>query len=378
MIQNSHAWTPPKRLTWNTGDSLSPEIAIDTNNVIHIVWYDGTPAVDSIYYKNSTDLGVTWSLAKRISWTAKNSWGPVVATDGDNTVHVVWYEGDLNEAHLLYRKSTNNGVTWSATKRLTWQAGRSFYPKIAIGPNDYIHIVWHFTYPYSAEIFYRRSLDGGNSFSALKRLTWTTEYSGFSDIDVDSKNQVHIVWTEFFGGSKNIFYKRSLNAGKDWSARTRLTWNSGVDGVPEITIGPTDNIHLFWQDFSPTAHWASPRAEIYYKKSTNEGLTWTGAQRLNWLWNVSGNPSACVTSTNNVYVFWDTHYDYFLYTSGEIYYKQSTNGGNNWFAASLFTWTTTVTDQLPSIARDSNNDIHVVWSRMVTLTNEEIFYKKGK
>jgi hypothetical protein len=44
-------WISPKRLTWTSGNSYDPAIAKDSNNHIHVVWYDDTPGVNEIYYK---------------------------------------------------------------------------------------------------------------------------------------------------------------------------------------------------------------------------------------------------------------------------------------------------------------------------------------
>ena len=37
---NAQTWGPSKRLTWNSGLSSSPGIAVDSNNNIHVVWND--------------------------------------------------------------------------------------------------------------------------------------------------------------------------------------------------------------------------------------------------------------------------------------------------------------------------------------------------
>jgi hypothetical protein len=40
-----------KRLTYNSGDSYDPGVAVYTYNNIHIVWEDDTPGNDEIYYR---------------------------------------------------------------------------------------------------------------------------------------------------------------------------------------------------------------------------------------------------------------------------------------------------------------------------------------
>ena len=45
-------WNPSKRLTTNAGYSMSPAMAIDSANTIHVVWEDSTPGNYEIYYRN--------------------------------------------------------------------------------------------------------------------------------------------------------------------------------------------------------------------------------------------------------------------------------------------------------------------------------------
>ena len=44
-------WTTSQRLTWNSDDSLWPDIAVDSSGNVHLVWYDYTPGMPEIYYR---------------------------------------------------------------------------------------------------------------------------------------------------------------------------------------------------------------------------------------------------------------------------------------------------------------------------------------
>src|SRR4030042_3789086 len=92
MLDANAYWTAAKRLTWTSGDSYNPAVAIDSNDAIHIVWYDDTSGKDEIYYKSSKDGGTTWSYNKRLSWTSGFSynWHPTIAIDASDVIHIVW------------------------------------------------------------------------------------------------------------------------------------------------------------------------------------------------------------------------------------------------------------------------------------------------
>jgi hypothetical protein len=54
LIQTVQAqtWSGVIRLTCNSGLSSSPCIAADSGDGIHVVWFDETPGMAEIYYRN--------------------------------------------------------------------------------------------------------------------------------------------------------------------------------------------------------------------------------------------------------------------------------------------------------------------------------------
>lgn len=126
----------PVRLnTGATGFALRHSIAIRGQN-IHVVWMDFRNNRWDIYYRRSTDEGVTWGEEDKLLVKGENSTGifgsgaqrPQIAANGD-TIHVAWMDGrDKNAACMIeggtllpqcteiyYTKSTNNGTSFLET-----------------------------------------------------------------------------------------------------------------------------------------------------------------------------------------------------------------------------------------------------------------------
>jgi len=136
-------WGPAKRLTWTADESWNPVLAIDSGGVIHVVWSDYTPGNSEIFYKSSTDGGASWNPNKRLSWTPANSEDTAVAIDSSGTLHVVWSDVTPGQMEIYYKKSEDTGATWSPTQRITWTSGTSLEPAIAIDSSSVIHVVWY-------------------------------------------------------------------------------------------------------------------------------------------------------------------------------------------------------------------------------------------
>jgi hypothetical protein len=355
----SQTWEVAKRLTWNSSWSEFPAIAADSVNHLHVVWQDSTPGNQEIFYKRSTDSGTSWSTM-RLTYTSGDSWDPSIAVDSDDNLFVAWYDGTHGNDEIFYAKSTDGGSSWK-TKRLTWNSGDSWWPSIALDPEDRIHVVWsdnsfayyeiyhkmstdggaswtqkrltyspgHSYVPYisvdsysrlhvvwmdgispgNSEIFYKISTDTGTNWST-KRLTWTSDVSSTPTIAVGSNGHIHVTWFDDTPGNSEIFYKTSTDGGMSWSAK-RLTWNSGGSQESVVSVDKNDYIHVVWRDESPV------NAEIYHKRSTDGGSSWT-TQRLTWNSGNSYSPSIAVDSNNHLHVVW------FDYTPGisEIYYRK--------------------------------------------------------
>ena len=92
-----------KRLTYNFGDSYLPSMAVDSNNNLHVLWGDETTGDSELYYKKSTDGGTTW-ITKRLTYNSGSSSAPAVAVDSNNHIHVVWYDETPGNFEIYYRK----------------------------------------------------------------------------------------------------------------------------------------------------------------------------------------------------------------------------------------------------------------------------------
>ncbi|MCR4287833.1 MAG: exo-alpha-sialidase, partial [Deltaproteobacteria bacterium] len=151
---NGATWSANKRLTNNTGESSFPSIAVSGSN-IHVAWYDYTPGNYEIYFKTSADNGATWSANKRLTNNTGSSYSPSIAVSGSN-IHVAWQDTTPGNSEIYFKTSADNGATWSADKRLTYNTGSSYLPSIAVSGSN-IHVAWGDSTPWNSEIYFKTS-----------------------------------------------------------------------------------------------------------------------------------------------------------------------------------------------------------------------------
>ena len=359
------SWAPAKRLTWTAGGSSYPAIAVDPSDNLHVVWEDDTSGNSEVYYKKSTDGGATWAGNQRLTWTAGDSQRPAIAVDSGGTLHVVWTDHTPGNPKIYYKKSSTGGDNWSGSQTLTWTGGAAGSPAIAVDSSDNLHVSWYAFTLEGIDIFYKKSTNGGAGWTPRQRLTWNSGYSQDPDLAVSSSTNIHVVWEDNVPGYSDIYYRKSGDGGASWSTVRRLTWTAGSSISAVLAVAPSGALHVFWADDTPG------NDEIYAKRSTNGGANWTANQRLTWISGDSIGPAAAVGSSGNLHLFWA---DY-ISGSYDICYKKSTNGGANWSTIQRLTWNSGYSSY-PAVAVDSSGGLHLVWQD-VTPGNSEIYYRKG-
>jgi hypothetical protein len=312
-------WQPDVRLTNNPDTSLSTDYngsrIASNGSIVHTVWFDTRDGNKEIYYKRSTDAGITWGADIRLTNDPGWSFSPCIAISGTN-VYVVWVDtriaGVLGE--IFYKNSTDNGITWGADTRLVYRSsGWGSYPSIAESGQN-IHVFWHDTRDGGgAEIYYKRSSDAGVSWSSEIRITNAIGSSFFPSCCV-SGSTVHLVWCDYRDGNYEIYYKCSIDEGINWDLDRRLTFDSSYSYYPYVAVSGS-NAHIVWCDNRDGNY------ELYYKRSTDEGLNWGSDTRLTNASGISYCPAVCVYG-QVVHVLWSDDRD----GNFEIYYKQNPTG----------------------------------------------------
>ncbi len=353
-------WLPDVNLSNDPGAQITSRnnawCIAAAGNLVHAVWMD---AVNVGFYKRSTNGGVSWQQSSQIGGSS-----PSVAALG-TSVYVVWEQINVNSRWEIYSKrSTDGGVSWNQDTRLSNNPNSCGNSSISAS-GLYVIAVWA---DGPGEIFYNRSTDGGASWGQDTRLTNFGGISQEPSITLSGPN-VHVAWTDARDGHNEIYYKRSTDAGISWGQDTRLSSSPGESRYSSIGSSGS-NVHAVWTDLR------DGNEEIYYKRSTNDGLSWGNDTRLTNNWAVSANVSICA-SGSHVHIVWQDSRDS---TVGiwEIYYKLSTDNGISWGEDTRLTNQFNESN-LPSVAA-SGSAVHVVWYDTRDWgagNNPEILYKRN-
>jgi len=169
------------------------------------------------------------------------------------------------ERKARYIRITNGGSSWSSTFDLSngVNAGGSGFWSRPIGSisayGNYVHAVFVDERFGNKEVLYRRSTDGGASWSGITNLSNTPDTSWSPYVLTNNAGEVRVYWTDKIDGDYEILCKISTNNGSSWSPNDRLTNNTAKDVMVSLDYDPTNSRwHIVWSS-NESGDW-----EVYY------------------------------------------------------------------------------------------------------------------
>jgi|GEM_PF-469097 len=296
-------WTSDERITADPATSMEPVICADYMGGVHIVWKDTRDGDYELYHKRSLDGGTTWEGDARISDDSDTSRDHFVYVDYQNDLHCVYLVRLLSGVRELhYTRSTDRGMSWHAPVRI----GDSIDHDAPVLSSDFNNnLVMAYPHVDGSEfsIFSRISTDGGATWSAEQLITDSSYYQITPQLVCDMSGTFHLVYQSLENSDAMLNYRRSTDGGASWSGKVQITDSGALCSGPSLCNDYFGNLYLVWHDVRNGAG----NYEIYYDYSTDGGMTWDNDLRITDDAAMSEHPSVCVDFAGNLHlVFHDT------------------------------------------------------------------------
>lgn len=421
QAQSSQTWSTPINLS-NAGSSTNPQMVIDVEGTIHVVWID---AFDGFKYVKSTD-GVEWTspITVTFPFSLEDDTLPVFLADKDGATYALWMN---NRNGGLYYSTLAPGSDFKAG----WTGRRKLGDSVldfeaVVSPRGILHVGYvsslgtdvHPAGVYYLQLNESNRSDAINLYSSQYFRSLQPENANV-DIAVTETGEletVYIVWDD--RPRKRIFMAKSTDGGENWGKELQILGPEDFTGttIPfNIDIGVLkEQVLLTWQLGQPGEQctqysaWAKdggmnfeqpvkvsdqfficPQAGEFVLLEEDFSvvlfnvlddislIAWNGS-----VWSVPNNQNEIATFTNPVtldsVIFGcqkTTFYDNALYlvgcdkgVGGDIWFSSRSLGAlDDWFP-STEAWSTAVevtsVDQkisaLSSVT-DAQNNIHTFW-----------------
>jgi hypothetical protein len=186
---------------------------------------------------------------------------PEVVFDAKRVLHVAYGRGAPGNGY--YVQSADLGRTFTRPVRLNQRAdtvtmGMERGPKLALGKDGVIHVIWLGYYKQGGGVWYTRSTDGGKTFEAERNLTEVRPAWDNATIVADQDGNVFAFWTGQWPGLPNedpkspvaspIIMTRSTDNGRTFakSELVKHDYPGRACGCCrlEAKVGPDDDLYV--------------------------------------------------------------------------------------------------------------------------------------
>jgi hypothetical protein len=284
-------WSRPVEIKTSTRSNWFPTLAVDPWGNPHVVFATGTgngdESRDLVMY--TARFNDTWLIPNDIlltgigGWAARNS----LAIDRSGRLHLLARSRD----HIRYT-SADAGAAISAQawtpSRVMNALSMPYYSAIAIDPSDILHAVYQELRPSTkaascegcSDVWYRRSLDGGETWSAPRNLSHGMSGTSKLQIVIHPRG-MFVTWDEgkdpsaAIGEPLGIAYAVSRDQGATWEEPQRLRLEDRA--AEQGTLGIAGSGQLV-QVFRTT-----PGDELLYRVSDDQGAVWSEAAPVSGL-----------------------------------------------------------------------------------------------
>lgn len=271
-------WSEPRIIS--SSAAYYDALAIDSNGTLHAFWTEPPPSdplkpdtdctrCSDLFYRSSSDGGEFWLAPVNLSRSPDGENRPQVVIDSDNHIHIVWDKGfDWYVFHGVpesgvYRQSKDGGKTWSDSTffRLPKDVAQALVPKVdpnatptpvgQTAPKIFYDAVQQTALAVTADgnplvvyrgiyndrVYFQQSLDGGTTWSdpaeipVIRARNINDNNLDRYSMVVDSNNHVHLLM---------IGYLPKQNAELNTPVLYHLVWDGTQWSDPVVVMANSD------------------------------------------------------------------------------------------------------------------------------------------
>lgn len=372
----SSGWSTPVEIQSKTRSNWFPSIAADPWGNPHLVWSsgdgEGETTRDLLMY--SEKQGDAWSEANDIVVTGMGGWAArsSLATDRSGRLHLLLRSRD----HIYYTSASATGASsahgW-AELRIMNGIGMPYYSAIAVDRTGIVHVVFQELAPPTidkecqgcSDVWYRRSLDGGATWSSPVNISKGDHGSIKLQLSADAHGNVYTTWDEgkdpnsSTGEPFGIAFAISRDQGATWEPVQRFRLPGAV-AAEQSTLAVSGTGELV-QVFRST-----PGDQILYRTSNNDGAGWSDPAQIPNLWARDRNETpwdkyAMVTdSAGNIHLLAVIRRAADAKTN-ELVHLTWNAGKRSWEQTNTLVADAQLRPEWPQLVVASGNQLHATW-----------------
>ena len=224
---------------------------------IYLFWLDKRDAAASegkggkysglaVYYAVSTDGGASFGANRKAADHSCECCRIAAAADTDDVPVILWRQifGKNTRDHALLRLDGKSTLVRASEDGWELDACPHHGPALSIGANGVYHLAWYTGAEGRAGLYYRRSLDRGKTFTAPLAFGDPGAQPARPQV-LSLGPRVFLTWKEFDGASSAVRLMRSMDGGATWSAPALVATAAGASDHP-LLVRDGAKAYLSW------------------------------------------------------------------------------------------------------------------------------------
>jgi peptide-methionine (S)-S-oxide reductase len=345
----------PRKVAATPGRSIQPSLGLSPDGSVNAVWVDDTQGNLRPFYAHSRD-GATFTALRPVSTTVNTTVNPQVAVDQQDNVHVVWQECTAGGCGIMYSRSSDQGQNFSIPQLLSFGLAFSELPMISVAPQGEIDVFWDALPSLNIpqfEIFRARSVNNGQRFSPPELIASGGPRNLFTPaISRDPAGNSYLAYESCANGNCRIELRiADGRTAENFGAPTIASGNFQFNIRPVLATPGNGVIQLAMVTAIVTD---DPRFEILATRSLDNGATFSLPINISQTPSASNNPTITARG-QEVWVAWLDQ----SFSSPEILLSRSTDQGRS-FAPPVNLSVNNTISQVPRLATDRAGNVQLL------------------
>lgn len=314
-----------RNLTNSKGEAFGPSLVVSKQGPLrlYIAYHDNSTGTYEAYFL-STKKKTKFRKPQNLTPGAGGGFSPRLGLGADGNVNLVYGDTTDGVRRVRFMRSTDQGATFSEPLTISGASNGAFEPEIAMTSGDAINVAWEDTVSGTSAILFARSTDGGATFSSPLQVSRGEGSAIEAHIAADGEGRLSVVWAQEVGEDKHLFYSHSTDDGQTFSEPLQLTTAAGTSVSKPLALAYQNVVYVAYQNEAPR------RMQVYLRKSEDSGVTFADAVQVSNADNNCGrahSPSMAVDSTGMLHMVWiDASHVAGCADEGLLFYSRSPNG----------------------------------------------------
>ena len=232
-------------------------MAVNGKGQVFLAWLDkrdistaqaqGQPYIGAaLYYAISDNGGAGFRPNLKAADHSCECCRVAMALDRDGVPAILWRHvfGKNTRDHALLKLDGLSAVQRASQDGWEIDACPHHGPALSIAEDGVYHLAWFTNAAQRQGLFYARSADGGKTYSAPLPFGDFDAQAGHADV-LSQGRMVYLVWKEFDGETGGAYLMISRDGGANWSAPRKVATSADNSDHP-LLIGHGKRVYLSW------------------------------------------------------------------------------------------------------------------------------------